>query len=65
VPAGLPLILQLDEWTQPDDLGDTMPSDHETFHRIAEVLASEDSHRHRPGAPPDTHWPAWPESGTL
>ncbi|WP_199924900.1 DUF7003 family protein [Streptomyces sp. NRRL WC-3725] len=65
LPARVPLILQLNEWQQPHDLGDSMPSDHETFRRIAEVLATGDASRCRPQIPSNTHWSAWPEAGTL
>ncbi|MEW2130186.1 DUF7003 family protein [Streptomyces sp. NPDC005435] len=65
LPAGLPLVLRLDEWTHPTDLGDTLPSDHETFRQLAEVLATGDPGRYRPTAPPNTHWSFWPRAGTL
>ncbi|MEW2513776.1 hypothetical protein [Streptomyces sp. NPDC046870] len=65
LPAHVPLVLRLDEWQQPHDLGDSMPSDHETFQRIAEVLATGDPSRYRLQRPPNTHWSAWPEAGTL
>jgi hypothetical protein len=31
IPPDLPRVLRLEEWHQPVDLGDTMPSEHETF----------------------------------
>ncbi|WP_437107609.1 DUF7003 family protein [Streptomyces flaveolus] len=65
LPVRVPLIFQLNEWQQPHDLGDSMPSDHETFRRIAEVLATGDASRYRPQIPSNTHWSAWPEAGTL
>ncbi|MEU4151217.1 hypothetical protein [Streptomyces sp. NPDC026659] len=65
LPADLPLVLQLDAWTHPTDLGDTLPGDHETFRRIAEVLATGDPRHYRPTTPPNTHWSSWPDAGTL
>ncbi|MEU9402192.1 hypothetical protein [Streptomyces sp. SID4985] len=65
LPADLPLVLQLDAWTHPTDLGDTLPSDHETFRQLAEVLATGDPRHYRPTTPPNTHWSAWPDAGTL
>ncbi|WP_344640448.1 DUF7003 family protein [Kitasatospora cystarginea] len=65
VPADLPVLLRLDEWHQPDDFGETAPSEHETFQMIAEVLDSGDPARYRPTLPANTHWSHWPEAGTL
>ncbi|WBB91105.1 hypothetical protein [Verrucosispora sp. WMMC514] len=41
------------------------PSESETFRQIADVLATGDPTRYAPGAPPNTHWSEWPESGNL
>ncbi|MFF3848649.1 DUF7003 family protein [Streptomyces sp. NPDC002328] len=65
IPAGLPVLLRLDEWNQPDDFWDRLPSEHETFRQLAEVLASGDPSRYRPTLPPNTHWSHWPDAGTL
>ncbi|GLW68194.1 hypothetical protein Kpho02_04930 [Kitasatospora phosalacinea] len=65
LPADLPVLLRLDEWNQPEDLGGVMPSEHETFRLIAEVLDSGDPSRYRPALAPNTHWSHWPEAGTL
>lgn len=65
VPSDLPVLLCLDEWNQPEHLGDVMPSGHETFRLIAEVLSSGDPDRYRPTLPANTHWSHWPDAGTL
>ncbi|WP_033252208.1 DUF7003 family protein [Kitasatospora phosalacinea] len=65
LPADLPLLLRLDEWNQPEDLGGVAPGEHETFRLIAEVLDSGDPSRYRPTLAPNTHWSHWPEAGTL
>ncbi|MFD1273470.1 DUF7003 family protein [Streptomyces kaempferi] len=65
LPADLPVLLRLDEWNQPEDLWDTLPSAHETFRLIADVLNSSDAARYRPTLPPNTHWSHWPDAGTL
>ncbi|MER7769481.1 hypothetical protein [Kitasatospora sp. NPDC096140] len=65
LPAGLPLLLRLDAWNQPDDFGETPPSGPETFRLLAEVLDSGDPTRYRPTLAPDTHWSHWPDAGTL
>ncbi|MER5820999.1 hypothetical protein ABT086_01465 [Streptomyces mirabilis] len=65
LPADLPVLLRLDAWHQPQDLWDTVPSTHETFRLIAEVLNSSDPARYRPTLPPNTHWSHWPDAGTL
>ncbi|MFG2698621.1 DUF7003 family protein [Kitasatospora sp. NPDC048407] len=65
IPADLPELLRLDEWHQPEDLGAVMPSGHETFRMIAEVLDSGDPARYRPTLPANTHWSHWPDAGTL
>jgi hypothetical protein len=65
VPADLPLLLRLDEWHQPEDLWEVLPSAHDTFRMIAEVLVSGDPTRYAPTRDPNTHWSHWPEAGTL
>ncbi|MFB7439124.1 MULTISPECIES: DUF7003 family protein [Streptomyces] len=65
LPADLPVLLRLDAWHQPQDLWDTVPSTHETFRLLAEVLNSSDPARYRPTLPPNTHWSHWPDAGTL
>ncbi|MGW5127485.1 DUF7003 family protein [Streptomyces sp. NPDC004069] len=65
IPAHLPELLRLDEWNQPEDFWDVMPSEHETFQMIAEVLDSGDPARYRPTLPANTHWSHWPDAGTL
>ncbi len=64
LPAGLPEILRLDEWHQPA-LHPAMPSETETYRRLAEVLATGDLSRYEPAGEPNTHWSHWPDSGTL
>ncbi|WP_442788369.1 DUF7003 family protein [Dactylosporangium sp. NBC_01737] len=53
-----------EEWHQPV-LGDTLPSETETYRLIADVLATGDPARYRPTLAPTTHWSHWPESGTF
>ncbi|MEU1618435.1 hypothetical protein ABZ479_14205 [Streptomyces sp. NPDC005722] len=65
VPGDLPVLLRLDEWHQPEDLGEVMPAGCETFRMMAEVLDSGDPSRYRPTLPPNTHWSHWPDAGTL
>ncbi|AJE38857.1 DUF7003 family protein [Streptomyces nodosus] len=65
IPTDLPELLRLDEWNQPEDFCDVMPSEHETFQVIAEVLDSGDLARYRPTLPANTHWSHWPDAGTL
>jgi hypothetical protein len=65
IPADLPRVLRLEEWHQPVDPGDTMPSEHETFQQIAEVLTGGDPGRYRPSLPTNTHWSFEPDAGTL
>ncbi|MBM9624342.1 hypothetical protein JE024_37905 [Streptomyces zhihengii] len=65
IPSDLPELLRLDEWNQPDDFWDAMPSGHETFQMIAEVLASGDPALYRPTLAANTHWSHWPDAGTL
>ncbi|MGW3243864.1 DUF7003 family protein [Streptomyces sp. NPDC001070] len=65
VPDDLPVLLRLDEWHQPEDLGDVTPGGCEAFRMMAEVLDSGDPSRYRPTLPPNTHWAHWPDAGTL
>ncbi|MFD5433233.1 DUF7003 family protein [Kitasatospora sp. NPDC127067] len=65
IPSDLPELMRLDEWNQPEDSWDVMPSGHETFRMIAEVLDSGDPTRYRPTLPANTHWSHWPDAGTL
>ncbi|MFD0403885.1 DUF7003 family protein [Kitasatospora sp. NPDC127116] len=65
IPSELPELMRLDEWNQPEDSWDVMPSGHETFRMIAEVLNSGDPTRYRPTLPANTHWSHWPDAGTL
>ncbi|MEU8656482.1 DUF7003 family protein [Actinoplanes philippinensis] len=64
IPAGLPEVLRLDEWRQPD-LSSSRPSESTVFRQIAEVLATGDPGRYAPAARANTHWSFWPESGSL
>ncbi|MFJ2017559.1 DUF7003 family protein [Streptomyces nodosus] len=65
IPSDLPELMRLDEWNEPKDLWDVMPSGHETFQMIAEVLDSGDPTWYRPTLPANTHWSHWPDAGTL
>jgi hypothetical protein len=64
LPADLPQLLQLEEWSQPD-LFETQPSQSQTYQLIAAVLESLDPSRYRPTLAPNTHWSNWPDSGSL
>ncbi|MFJ3824089.1 DUF7003 family protein [Streptomyces nodosus] len=65
IPSDLPELMRLDERNEPRDLWDVMPSGHETFQMIAEVLDSGDPIRYRPTLLANTHWSHWPDAGTL
>ncbi|AEB44482.1 DUF7003 family protein [Micromonospora maris] len=65
IPVDLPEVLRLDQWNHPDLVSGLRPSDSETFHQIADVLATGDLSRYAPSLPPNTHWSNWPESGSL
>ncbi|MGY0003245.1 DUF7003 family protein [Micromonospora sp. I033] len=65
IPADLPEVLRLEEWHQPADLGEVLPSGTATYRQLAEVLATGDVGRYRPSLPPTTHWSNWPLAGTL
>ena len=64
IPAGVPQLLQLEEWNQPD-LCEVSPSQSETYRLIAIVLETLDPTRYRPALLANTHWSNWPESGSL
>jgi hypothetical protein len=64
IPAGVPEILRLDQWHQPD-ITNRRPSGTETYRLLAEVLATADPGRYRPTLAPNTHWSNWPDSGSL
>ena len=64
VPADLPEILRLEEWSQPD-LFVTRPSESETYRQLADVVAAADPSRYSPTEAPNTHWSNWPASGSL
>ncbi|MFE4977461.1 DUF7003 family protein [Kitasatospora sp. NPDC056651] len=65
IPSDLPELMRLDEWNQPEDFWNVMPSGHETFQMIAEVLDTGDPTRYRPTLQANTHWSLWPDAGTL
>ncbi|MEV6694927.1 hypothetical protein AB0M35_25965 [Micromonospora sp. NPDC051196] len=65
IPVDLPEVLRLDQWNHPDLVSGLRPSESETFHQIADVLATGDLSRYAPSLPPNTHWSKWPESGSL
>ncbi|RUL90254.1 hypothetical protein [Verrucosispora sp. FIM060022] len=65
IPVDLPEVLRLDQWNHPDLVSGLRPSESETFHQIADVLATGDLSRYAPSLPPNTHWSNWPESGSL
>ena len=65
IPEDLPLILQLNEWYHPDVVNDELPSVHETFRMLADVLVTGDSSHYRPTNASNTHWRNWPDSGSL
>jgi hypothetical protein len=65
VPAGLPRLLQIDEWRHPRFAQGELPSTTESFPRIADVLATSDVGAWRPALEPNTHWRNWPNSGGL
>jgi hypothetical protein len=61
----LPELLVLDEWHHPDLSGGELPSDTETFRRLAELLAAPATGTYRATEPPNTHWSSWPHGGSL
>ncbi|PMR62675.1 hypothetical protein C1A38_02720 [Verrucosispora sp. ts21] len=65
IPVDLPEVLRLDKWNHPDLVSGLRPSESETFHQLADVLATGDLSRYAPSLPPNTHWSNWPESGSL
>ncbi|MFE1986738.1 DUF7003 family protein [Streptomyces mirabilis] len=60
----LPDLLRLDEWNQPEDFWEAIPSGRETFQMVAEVLDSGDPTRYWPKLQATTHWSHWPDAGT-
>jgi len=58
-------ILRLEEWRHPDVAQGDRPSESDTFHQLAQVLASGDAGLYRPSQPPNTHWRNWPEAGRM
>lgn len=65
VPADLPQILRLDEWSHPDISEGDMPAESPTFQALAKVLVTGDVTLYRPRRKPNTHWSRWPEGGVL
>ena len=65
VPDELDELLVLDEWRHPDVVNDELPSDSETFIRLAGVLADGDRASFRACETPNTHWSNWPDGGSL
>ncbi|MFQ3678958.1 MAG: hypothetical protein SNJ60_00390 [Pseudanabaenaceae cyanobacterium] len=57
VPPGAEPLLVLTEWDHPT--WDRLPSQTETFPRLAEVLITGEPQRWRPVAAPNTHWAHW------
>lgn len=65
IPADLPQILRLDEWSHPDISEGDMPSDSPAFQVLARVLETGDPTLYRTRRKPNTHWSRWPEGGVL
>ena len=65
VPKDLPRILVLEEWNHPDVFDGALPSQSDTFLRIADVLVDGRPELYTPTQPPNTHWSNWPEGGAL
>jgi hypothetical protein len=65
VPTDLPRILVLEEWNHPDVFDGALPSQSDTFLRIADVLVDGRPELYTPTQPPNTHWSNWPEGGAL
>lgn len=59
VPPDLPFFLRLDEWLHPDTGNGEMPSQNETFRRLANALVYGDPNRFIPPETPNTHWKNW------
>jgi hypothetical protein len=65
LPADLPRLLRLDEWSHPDVAEGDLPSESPTFKALAQVLETGDAALYRPRRKPNTHWSNWPEGGVL
>lgn len=65
IPADLPQVLRLDEWSHPDISEGDSPSESPTFQALAKVLETGDPTLYRPRRKPNTHWSRWPEGGVL
>lgn len=65
VPTDLPRILVLEEWNHPDVFDGALPSQSDTFLRIADVLVDGSPELYTATQPPNTHWSNWPEGGAL
>jgi hypothetical protein len=65
IPASLPLFTRLDEWRHPDLVNEELPSETETFRKLADALVAGDPNRLLMTEAPNTHWKHWPEGGTL
>ena len=60
VAPGLRLILELDEWAQPDVYGGPKPSESEAFRQLAEVLATGDTTQYAPTEAANSRdWRMW------
>ena len=65
VPIDLPRILVLEEWNHPDVFDGALPSQSDTFLRIADVLVDGRPELYTATQPPNTQWSNWPEGGAL
>jgi hypothetical protein len=65
LPAKLPFFVRLDEWRHPDLIHEELPSETETFQKLAEALVEGDPNRLLLKEAPNTHWKHWPFGGTL
>jgi len=65
IPPDMELLIQLDEWNHPDIVDGELPSQTEAFKQLAQVLVTGNKELYNPSCPPNTHWPNWPEGGTL
>jgi len=57
IPPGIEPLLIVNTWEHPTEEG--LPSQTETFPRLAEVLLTGDRQRWRPVVNPNTHWRHW------
>lgn len=58
-------VLELKEWFHPDLVNDELPSQNETFIKIAEALEANNWDTFKLIKTPNSHWSNWPEGGTL